>query len=105
MSTEHTAAGSSQGKHTPGPWTAYIPVSAGWYSGIDGPNREPVCWTGKADTTGFRKIEDAILAASAPELLKALEPFAKFACSPAGECDCHNCRARDAIAKARGGVQ
>lgn len=36
------------------------------------------------------------------ELLEALRPFAAFACSPAGECGCHNCRARDVIAKAKG---
>lgn len=35
-------------------------------------------------------------------LVEALRPFANFACSPAGQCDCHNCRARAAIAKATG---
>jgi hypothetical protein len=35
-------------------------------------------------------------------LRKLLAPFAAFACSPPGECDCHNCRARDALAEAMG---
>jgi hypothetical protein len=40
------------------------------------------------------------LIAAAPELLEALEPFAKFACDEPN--DCFNCRARAAIKKARG---
>lgn len=36
------------------------------------------------------------------KLLEALEPFAAFACSPPGECECHNCRARDVFIKAKG---
>ena len=31
------------------------------------------------------------------ELVEALKPFAKFACSPEGECDCHNCTAKSII--------
>ena len=31
-------------------------------------------------------------------LREALRPFANYACSPAGQCDCHNCRARAALA-------
>lgn len=42
------------------------------------------------------------LIATAPELLEALRPFANYACSPADQCECHNCRARDVIAKAEG---
>lgn len=38
----------------------------------------------------------------ATDLLEALRPFANFACSPSGECDCFNCKARAAIAKATG---
>lgn len=30
-------------------------------------------------------------------LRRALKPFAQFACSPPGTCDCHNCVARVAI--------
>ena len=29
----------------------------------------------------------------------ALKPFAQFACSPKGECTCHNCVARDLLIK------
>ena len=31
------------------------------------------------------------------ELEIALKPFAQFACSDKGECDCHNCHARDLL--------
>jgi hypothetical protein len=34
-------------------------------------------------------------------LVSALEPFARFACSPTGECSCNNCVARDVIKKAK----
>jgi hypothetical protein len=33
------------------------------------------------------------------ELVKALRPFANFACSPSGECKCNNCVARDLVDK------
>jgi hypothetical protein len=32
------------------------------------------------------------------ELVEALRPFAKFSCSPQGECDCNNCRAAAVLA-------
>lgn len=31
------------------------------------------------------------------ELVEALRPFAKFQCSPAGECECNNCRAASVL--------
>lgn len=34
------------------------------------------------------------------DMYMALEPFANYACDE--PCDCHNCIARDALAKARG---
>lgn len=48
---------------------------------------------------------NANLIAAAPYLLEALKPFANYACElETGEtCDCHNCRARDAITRAIGG--
>ena len=44
--------------------------------------------------------EDGKLFRAAPDLLEALEPFAKFACDE--PCGCNNCRARAAVAKAKG---
>jgi hypothetical protein len=44
----------------------------------------------------------AILSDEVKELRKLLAPFAAFACSPPGECKCHNCKARDSIAGAMG---
>lgn len=44
--------------------------------------------------------EIANLIIAAPELLKALRPFAAYACD--GPCNCFNCQARKAIAKAEG---
>lgn len=35
--------------------------------------------------------------ATIDKLILSLKPFAQFACSPEGECDCHNCAARDLI--------
>lgn len=49
------------------------------------------------------RAANKLLIAAAPELLAALTPFANFACSPPGECECHNCRARAAIEKATNG--
>lgn len=40
------------------------------------------------------------LIAAAPQLAEALEPFAKFACDE--PCECNNCKARAALAEARG---
>jgi hypothetical protein len=34
------------------------------------------------------------------ELVEAVRPFANYACSPPGECECHNCRARAALTSA-----
>ena len=31
------------------------------------------------------------------KLENALKPFARFACSDKGECDCNNCQARDSL--------
>ena len=31
------------------------------------------------------------------KLENALKPFAQFACSDKGECDCNNCQARDLL--------
>jgi hypothetical protein len=47
-------------------------------------------------------LANATLFAASLDLVAALRPFAAFACSPPGECACHNCRARDVIAQATG---
>jgi hypothetical protein len=39
------------------------------------------------------------------ELVEALKPFAAMSCSPAGECKCYNCIARDALASTQGGAK
>lgn len=58
--------------------------------------------SGQMDTAECERRAQLISAAA--EMLEALIPFAKFACdSPhVGEPICHNCRARAALAKARG---
>ena len=45
-------------------------------------------------------LANGTLIAAAPDLAAALEPFAKFACDE--PCECNNCKARAALAKARG---
>ena len=35
-------------------------------------------------------------------LVDALKPFAQFSCSPIGECNCHNCKARDLVESLKG---
>ena len=39
------------------------------------------------------------LQADNDRLREGLKPFAVFACSPTGECDCYNCKARDLLAQ------
>lgn len=85
--------------HTPGPWhvgegskTPIVYDSHGW---------------AVANAMTYHNQHDSMdanarLIAAAPELMTALRPFANFACSPPGDCMCHNCRARDVIAKATG---
>lgn len=83
---------------TPGPWTLC-------YDGeIDGADGRTVCWFSWDSFKEFNDDEtlkaNAHLIAAAPELLAALEPFAKFACDEPN--DCFNCRARVAVKKAKG---
>jgi hypothetical protein len=44
-------------------------------------------------------IRPHVLSPLERELVDALRPFANYACSPAGTCACHNCRARDVLTK------
>lgn len=66
---------------------------------IVGDNGQQVClmWNSK------ERDDNANLIKASKDMYRALRPFAEFACSPKGECDCHNCVARDALAKADGG--
>lgn len=94
----------SNAKHTPGPWEweeddtgSMFLVSRSSIYGV-----LAVFVRGRDDYGILVSPFDAQLIAAAPELLEALDPFAQFACSPPGECQCHNCRARDIVAKAKG---
>jgi hypothetical protein len=59
-------------------------------------------WEDKAPFSARYAFKEAVTPELFTELLEALRPFANYACSPAGQCECHNCRARDAIGKAAG---
>ncbi len=103
----HPATDETRITHTPGPW------SAQWIGGnyaVRDEEGHGVAFTNSAarSSAAVRSKVDgdeepqanARLIAAAPELLEALEPFAKFACDEPN--DCHNCRALAAIKKARG---
>ncbi len=62
-----------------------------------------ICPTRNVDTVDSLRAERDQLREINGELLGALEPFANYACDlENGEtCECHNCRARTASAKAR----
>jgi hypothetical protein len=92
---------------TPGPWNA---VANSWQiTTVYDAKQMPVCRLDLEDwgvdeeiqsELEKRQSEVARLIAAAPELLEALRPFANYACDV--PCDCHNCKARAAIAKAGG---
>lgn len=95
----------SETNFTPGPWT--LATSCSWRR-IIGPEDEPVVMPTiqRSDNHPDLSIReaDANLILAAPEMYEALVPFANFACDlEKGEiCDCFNCKAREALAKARG---
>lgn len=96
-------------KHTSGPWRM---VEHSWsdtsiYGGDVSKNESFLVASLSIEHIATEKTQDALestqsanakLIAAAPELLEALRPFANFACDV--PCDCHNCRARAAVAKA-----
>jgi hypothetical protein len=43
--------------------------------------------------------QNEALMAQVEELMELSKPFAQYACSPTGECSCHNCLLRDALDK------
>jgi len=55
----------------------------------------------KAELKGKSECEIAAMVWRAESdkavLIELLKPFSQFSCSPIGECDCHNCKARDFI--------
>jgi hypothetical protein len=87
-------------KHTPGPWQFYADVPStdpNWHI-VTNASRMRVLANVHIEPGNEVDLANAKLIAAAPELLEALGPFANFACDV--PCDCHNCQARAAIAKA-----
>lgn len=60
---------------------------------------EKMPWEDKAPLMLRLNFQESITADIFLELVEALCPFANYACSPVGQCKCHNCRARDVLAK------
>ena len=94
-------------RHTPGPWTHRDSGTGKVY--VEGPGTRVARWL-VAEVDGRMHAENVanaafiVRAANAhDDLLEALRPFANYACESSCEYDpspCHNCIARDAIAKA-----
>ena len=107
--------------HTPGPWIVYQPESIHTcYEGEDNPATIRAGGTHVATIPGMRphltgrSQLNARLIASAPDLLAALESILSSTCGDIGEDGYDGCirieaksldRAREAIAKATGGVK
>jgi hypothetical protein len=84
--------------HTPGPWRASPTAAPGWHV-YSIPADVDVVWT--EDMTEA----DAALIAAAPELLEVVEGIARTACLRqfiGNKCICWSCKAKAAIAKAKG---
>jgi hypothetical protein len=97
MSAQHTEGRWYLSPETEGEWEIRIGAENGpWIlrlSSIDGTIAER-----KEDEANCLRIVQCVNAHD--ELVAALRPFANYACNV--PCDCHNCRARAAIAKATG---
>jgi hypothetical protein len=85
--------------HTPGPWMPAKGPGLLVIVSQDESIATIATGTFKGELPTDQILANARLIAAAPELLEALEPFAKFAC---GCGECHNCRALAAVNKARG---
>jgi hypothetical protein len=85
--------------HTPGPWLQSSTVLVCNAEAKVIANCTPLSEIPQLAIPIMQADANARLIAAAPELLEALEPFAKFAC---GCGECHNCRALAAVNKARG---
>jgi len=57
------------------------------------------------DELEAKEVKKFTLIAAAPDMLGALEPFANYACDDWHTHGCHNCIAKRAIAKAKGGLE
>jgi hypothetical protein len=94
--------------HTPGPWTVDRWADGQGGRGISIKDGDGLCianMVGQLDDSEMKKARLIVLAVNAHKgLLEALRPFANYACELKGgeTCDCHNCAARAAIAKAEG---
>ena len=95
--------------YTPGPW--FVATGCSWRRILNDEQKEVIIPTnsradGHPDLRGGcdgKGQANMTLAAAAPELLEALEPFANYACSDwMTHQHCHNCAAKRAIAKAHG---
>jgi len=90
--------------HTPGPWKVIAPTPRELWDARIFAGTRYIGMIGNSDNHDGCDEGNARLIAAAPDLLEALEHFAKFACETphVNEPDCYNCRARAAIAKATG---
>jgi hypothetical protein len=90
----------SETKFTPGPW---FPSETKMGKGKVVDDKGFSVANCSASTYAQQNVDSHLIAA-APELYEALEPFASFACDEphVGEPECNNCKARAALAKARG---
>lgn len=95
LSVTHSSLGAGR-NHTPGPWLVSSSFLVCDQEGRIIANSMPMNVPELAIDI-HAAVANARLIAVAPELLEALRPFANFACSPPGECDCNNCKARDVI--------
>lgn len=112
MSLQSGAAMTSESKHTPGPWM--VREAADFLQIAPPDNSEPICEMGLYPAPDWPKDEaaelmaNARLIASAPELLEALEAFAKhFGPLHDNEWlndECRHCfkLARNALSRVRG---
>ena len=86
-------------KYTPGPWKVHNSIRT-CVTFISNEGEENLFTETIDGYYACQNEADAHLISAAPELLEALEPFAKFACDK--ECKCFNCMARIAVNKAKG---
>lgn len=62
----------TQSKHTPGPWSVYVPETPDATYGIGAPDGTAVVWYGRTSLDGIRSLDDAALIAASPEMYDVL---------------------------------